>query len=369
MRDERVEKLAEMLVDYSLEIKPGYKVLIQGGEAGAPLMKSVYGAVLRAGAHPLVIPGLAGLDEIYYQFASDEQLQFVHPPVRQIIETYDARISVISESNTKALTEVDPQKKVLRSRGNSELMKIFMERAAKKELHWTVTLFPTDAHAQDAEMSLEAYEDFVYQACMPDDRDPAGYWREISRKQQKICDWLLGKKTVNISGPGTDIQFSIDGRRFENCDCHENVPDGEIFTGPVEDSAEGKVTFSFPAIYAGQEVSGVYLELKGGKVVTAKADKNEAFLQKALETDEGARRVGELAIGTNEGITRFTRQILFDEKLGGTFHMALGAGYPETGSKNESAIHWDMICDLRKGGEIRVDGELLLKDGKFVLEL
>ncbi len=366
MRDERVDKLAEMLVNYSVGVKPGQKVLIRGGSAGQPLILATYASVLKAGGHPVVLAELPGIEDAYFNLASEAQLQFVHPVERQFIETYDARISIISDSNTKSLSQVDPQKKVIHSRARTDLMKTFMERSAKGELMWTVTLFPTNAHAQDAEMSLEAYEDFVFNACMPDLKDPIGYWTRFSEKQQKVVEWLKGKKEIRVKAPGTDLKLSVEGRIFINCDCHANVPDGEIFTGPVEASVEGYVSFSYPAIYGGREVEGVRLWFEEGRVVKATASKNENFLQKTLETDDGARRVGEFAIGTNEGIQKFTREILFDEKIGGSFHMALGAGYPETGSQNQSAIHWDMICDLREGGEILVDDELFYRNGKFI---
>lgn len=217
-------------------------------------------------------------------------------------------------------------------------------------------------------MSLSEYEDFVYDACLPDMTDPVGYWQQFSAQQQKIVDWLKGKSRVYLRGPETDLHLSIAGRTFINCDGHHNIPDGEIFTGPIEDSIEGQVYFSYPAIYGGREVTGIRLWFERGKVVKARADKNEEFLNKTLDTDLGSHFVGEFAIGTSKGITRFTRQILFDEKISGSCHMALGAGYPETGSKNQSAIHWDMICDLRDGGEIRVDDELLYQNGKFIID-
>ena len=283
------------------------------------------------------------------------------------MSTCDVRISIIAEENTKALSSIDPSKMVLHSQGRTELMETSMRRSAARELLWTVALFPTNACAQDAEMSLSEYEDFVYSACMPDPNDPIAYWQRFSAWQQKIVDWLKGKERVHVIGPETDLRLSIAGRNFENCDGRFNMPDGEVFTGPVEDSVEGHVCFSYPAIYGGREVTGARLWFEGGRVVRATADKNEDFLLKTIDTDEGARRVGEFAIGTNEGITRFTRQILFDEKISGSFHMALGAGYPETGSQNKSAIHWDLICDLRDGGEIWVDDELLYQSGKFVI--
>lgn len=368
MTDPRIEKLADVLVNYSVEIEPGDTVAINGGTAAAPLLRAVYVQVLQAGGHPLLMPSLPGTEELFYEHASDEQLQHVPEPIKLITETYDVRINVRGAENTKALSNVDPTKMVLRNQAQTELMKTFMERSASEELRWVSTLFPTNAYAQDAEMSLREYEDFVYGACMPDMDDPIGYWQDFSAWQQKIVDWLKGKERVHVVGPDTDLRLSIAGRTFINSDGKANMPSGEVFTGPVEDSIEGHVRFSYPAIHQGREVTGVQLWFEEGQVVKATAEKNEEFLLKTLDTDEGSRYVGEFAIGTNEGITRFTRQILFDEKINGSFHMALGAGYPETGSQNESAIHWDMICDLRDGGEIWVDDELLYENGKFAID-
>jgi len=369
MTDPRIEKLAHLLVNYSVAMRPGDKVLINGDTIAEPLLKAVYAEVLKAGGHPLVMVGFSDEEELLFRYASDEQLQHVPEPVKLVTETYDVRISILAEENTKALSSVDPAKQVLRAQSRTELMKTFMRRSASGEFRWTLAMFPTNACAQDAEMSLSEYEDFVYGSCLPDMDDPVGYWQRFSAWQQKIVDWLKGRERVHLTGPETDLRLSIAGRPFINCDGHYNMPDGEVFTGPVEDSAEGHVCFSYPAIYRGREVTGVRLWFEGGKVVKASAGKNEDFLLKVLDTDQGSRRIGEFAIGTSAGITRFTRQILFDEKTNGSFHMALGAGYPESGSKNESAIHWDMICDLRDGGEIRVDNELMYKDGKFVIDL
>ncbi len=368
MTDPRVEKLAELLVRYSAPVKPGDRVVIEADALAAPLIRAVYAHVLQAGGHPLVLAQLEGLDETFFRYASEEQLKHVSEVSKLIINTYDVRIALVADHNTKALSNIDPARMVLRSRARTELMETFMRRAAAGELKWTLTIFPTNAFAQDAEMSLDEYEDFVYGACLPDMNDPVGYWQRFSAWQQKIVDWFKDKKEVHITAPGTDLRLSVAGRTFQNCDGHYNMPDGEVFTGPVEDSLEGHVLFSYPAIHQGREVTGVRLWFEKGRVVKATADKNEEYLLKTLDTDEGARRVGEFAIGTNEGITRFTREILFDEKINGSFHLALGAGYPETGSQNKSAIHWDMICDLRQGGEIRVDGQLLHKDGRFVIE-
>jgi len=253
----------------------------------------------------------------------------------------------------------------MRQMAFKELMEIFMQRSAAGKLRWNGTLFPTNAFAQEADMSLAEYEDFVYSACHADKDDPVAEWLKVSREQQHLVDWLKGKDKVRVQGPNVDLSLSIAGRTFINSDGKRNMPSGEIFTGPVEDSANGWVRFTYPVIVAGREISGIEITFENGKAVQATAEKNEEFLLSALDSDEGARFLGEFAVGTNYGIDRFTKNILYDEKIGGTFHMALGAGYPETGSKNKSALHWDMICDMRDGGQIWVDGELFYENGHF----
>jgi aminopeptidase len=366
MPDPRIDKLADVLTNYSVAVKPGESVLIRGETVAEPLLKAVYAQVLKAGGNPLIVPTIPGINEMFYRLASDEQLQHVPEPIKLAMETYDCMISIKASSNTKAMSNVVPAKMAMTSRAQKDILMAVFRRIAGGDCRWVGTLFPTNAYAQDAEMGLIEYEDFVYGACLPDMGDPVGYWREFSKWQQKIVDWLKGKKHVHVTGQDTDLRMSIVDRVFINCDAKENMPDGEIFTGPVEDSVEGHVAFSYPAVYRSREVAGVRLWFEKGKVVKATAEKNEEFLLSMLDTDEGARYVGEFAIGTNKGITRFTKEILFDEKIQGTFHMAVGAGLPESGSTNESAIHWDMVCDLRQGGEIYVDDDLFYRDGDFV---
>lgn len=367
MADIRLQKLADLLVNYSVGVKPGEKVFINASTLAEPLVREVYAKVLQAGGNPFMIPSLPGMEEILYRYGSDSQLQYVPEPFKLIMETFDVRISLGGSSNTKVLSNVNPEKIVVRDKAYSGIMRTFMQRSARGELRWVGTLFPTHAFAQDASMSLSEYEDFVYSACMPDMNDPIGYWKRFAERQQNVVNWLKGKKTVHVKAHDTDLTLSIEGRTFINACGHHNMPDGEVFTGPVENSVNGHVLFSYPTIYQGRELNGVHLTFANGRVIQATAATNQDFLVHTLDTDEGARFVGEFAIGTNEGITRFTRQILFDEKIGGSFHMAVGAGYPDTGSKNESAIHWDMICDLRDGGEITVDDELLYRNGQFVI--
>lgn len=367
MPDPRLEKLADMLVNYSIAVKPGDKVLLTGHCSAAPLLKEVYKKVLQVGGLAMTWLQPFEFQELFYRFASDEQLKYVPEPYKLMVETFDVNIHIASDENTRALSNIDPSRMVIRRKAYADINHTFLERAARKELRWTYAIYPSQAYAQDAEMSLAEYEDFVYQACMPDLDDPVGYWKRLSAYQDEIIAWLKDKKTIHVKAPGTDLRLNVAGRTFINCDCKENVPDGEIFTGPVEDSVDGHVHFTYPSIYGGRTVTNVRLWFEKGKVVKASADKNEEFLLKTLDTDEGSRYVGEFAIGTNEGINRFTGEILYDEKIGGTFHLALGEGYPESGSLNKSGLHWDMICDLRQGGEIRADDQLLYKDGKFCI--
>lgn len=367
MSDPRIVRVADVLVKYSTEIQPGDLVAVKGSTETVPMIQAIYQKVLEAGGHPTVLTEIQGLQELFYEFASEEQLAFVSPVERLILGEFDAIISVGGESNTKALSNVDPSRQAKRQVARRELTEVFMRRSAEGGLKWVGTLFPTNAYAQDAEMSLREYEDFVYGACLVDEPDPVAAWQKVSENQARLIEYLSDKDEVRIVGENTDLALSIKGRTFVNADGKNNFPDGEIFTGPVETSVNGVVAFDFPAIVGLREIEGVRLRFENGRVVEGSARKNEAFLQEMLSADEGASYLGEFAFGTNCGIQRFTRNILFDEKIGGTVHIALGAGYPETGSQNKSAIHWDMICDLRCGGEVYVDGKLFQKDGKFVV--
>jgi len=368
MPDPRIEKLAEVLVNYSVAVRPKDKVAVMGYTTAEPLLKAVGVEILKAGGYPMSFVHLPGADELAFRHASDDQLRYVHEPMKLVFESYDAMISLMSSVNTKALTNVPPEKLVLANQAQQEMLKTMLERTAKGEFRWVGTLYPTYAYAQDAEMGLVEYEDFVYAACLPDFEDPVGYWKGFSASQQRIVDWLAGKDELRVEGNDVDLKMRITGRAFVNCDGRRNMPDGEIFTGPVEDSVEGHVRFSYPTTFQGRRLEGVHLWFESGKVAKATADKGEDFLLKTIDVDEGARFVGEFAIGTNKGITRATGNTLYDEKINGSFHMALGAGMPETGSVNQSAIHWDMVCDLIDGGRIWVDDELTYENGEFVID-
>lgn len=368
MADPRIIRLAKLLTDYCVEVKPGDKVAINGTHAALPLIQETYREVIRAGGYPLVFFYNDTLAEIKLKEANDAQLAFIHDPEKIVLERYECTISIRGAENTRTLSAVDPTRDAISRNASRELMSTFMRRSAEGTLRWVGTLFPTPAYAQEADMSLSDYEDFVYAACYADKEDPVAEWLNLSKMQQKLVDWLAGKKEVKVQGPNVDLTLSIAERTFINSDGRRNMPSGEIFTGPVEDSVNGWVRFSYPAIQDGREVSGIELYFEQGQVVKATAKKNEAFLHSMLDSDAGASYLGEFAIGTNNGIDRFTKSILFDEKIGGTIHMAVGAGYPETGSKNNSSVHWDMICDMRDGGVIWVDDVEFYNSGRFLVD-
>lgn len=368
MSDPRVERLAELLVTYSIAVQPGETVFITGSPLAMPLIRETYRQVLAAGGLPTVYLHDDELDEILLQEGSDAQLGYVAPPVRLSMEAYDCRIGIRGAANTRALSGVDPARQQRRQAAMRDVHDTFLRRSAAGALRWVGTLYPTQAYAQDADMSLAEFSSFVYRACHVDQPDPTAWWLGFKARQQRLVDWLCGKRMVRVQGPHADLTLSIADRTFINSHGRRNMPCGEIFTGPVESSVNGWIRFSYPAIYQGREVEGVELRFEDGRVVQASARKNEAFLRSVLDTDAGARYLGEFAIGTNYGIDRFTRSILFDEKIGGTIHLAVGSGYPETGSRNQSAVHWDMICDMRDDGQIWVDDELFYENGRFLLE-
>src|SRR5688500_1452711 len=366
MRDARLEKLADVLVNYSVGVKKDQLVRLSGAPVSQPLIVELYRKVIAEGGHPSVRMVPEELNPIFLNTASDEQLRFCNPINLYEYEKIDCSIGIWAEENTKALTNCDPRKIGLTQAARKPLMDLFMKRAAAGELRWVGTQFPSQACAQDAEMSLEEYEDFVFNAGMLNQPNPVAAWKRLSERQQRLVDFLSGKNEYRVvAANGTDVRMSLEGKTWINCDGHENFPDGEVFSGPVIDSVNGQVNFSFPAVHHGREVQDVKLTFRNGKVVDASASKGEDFLVSMLEMDAGSRFLGECAIGTNYDITRYTRNTLFDEKIGGTVHFALGAGYPESGNTNESGLHWDMVVDLRNGGSVEVDGVKINVDGKF----
>ena len=368
MRDPRVDALAKILVRYSARVQKGDECVIQSTTVAEPLIQAVYEEVLHAGGHAIFNISPIEALPAFYEIAEDDQLEYIADPVRWGYEQADVRIAIMADANTRALSQADPAKQMQAQKARKPLLNASLDRSAKGDYRWALTLFPTNAYASEADMSLRAFEDFYYRACLAYDDDPVTAWERQSDMVKRLADWMDGKEEVHIQAPGgTDIKLNVAGRTWIPCYGSHNMPDGEFFTGPVEDSVTGEVAFSFPAVYAGREVTGVRFRFEDGKVVEASAERGEDYLNETLDTDEGARRLGELGIGTNYGISTGTKEILLDEKIGGTVHMAIGASYPESGGTNDSAVHWDMVCDLRQGGSITVDGEQLQRDGKFLV--
>ncbi len=367
MQDTRIERWARTLVNYSLYVKAGETVAIYAAPLAAPLVEAIYREVLRVGAHPLPLIDLENLEEILLQEGSDAQLTHLSPISSALAQSVDAQLSIGSRSNTRALSSIEPARIGKRRTAYRELAETRHKREQAGAFRWSTTLYPTSAYAQDANMSLREFEEFVFDVCFLNDPDPIARWKELSTQQQRLVDWLVGHEQVRIQGDGTDLTLSIKDRVFINSDGKRNFPSGEFFTGPLEQSANGVITFDIPASFDGRAIEGVRLVFRDGKVVEASARVGQAYLEHMLEIDAGARYLGEFAFGNNPRVNRGTRNVLFDEKMGGTVHLALGNSYPETGGVNQSALHWDMVCDLRQSGEVWVDDTLFLKNGKIVV--
>jgi aminopeptidase len=367
MQDIRIERWAHTLVNYSLYVKAGETVAIYAAPLAAPLVEAVYREILRVDAHPLPLIDLENLEEILLQEGSDAQLTRLSPISSALAQSVDAQLSIGSRSNTRALSSIEPDRIGKRRMAYREPAETRHKREQDGAFRWSTTLYPTSAYAQDANMSLREFEEFVFDVCFLNEPDPIARWKELSAQQQHLVDWLAGHEQVRIQGDGTDLALSIKERVFINSDGKRNFPSGEFFTGPLEQSANGVITFDIPASFDGRAIEGVRLVFRDGKVVEASARAGQAYLEHMLEIDAGACYLGEFAFGNNSRVNRGTRNVLFDEKMGGTVHLALGNSYPETGGVNQSALHWDMVCDLRQSGEVWVDGTLFLKDGKIVV--
>jgi len=367
LTDPRINKMAEILVDHSARIQPGDRVAVEGTTAAEPLIRALYRRILSRGGHPHLLLKIPEQTRELFQYGSQGQISSPDQFRKFAYEHFESRIKIHSLTNTQALNEFPTAKQTWHQEANSDILATQMKRGAEGGFKWVTTLYPTRAYAEEAGMSLEDYQDFVYQACLADQEEAVTIWKKRQSRQQEALSLFQGRDQVQLSGPNIDLTLSVSDRHFINSYGRHNLPDGEIFTGPVEGSASGWVRFSYPAIYNGVIVKGVELTFKDGQVVQASAEDREDYLLEMLDADQGARYLGEFAVGMNSQINRFTGNILFDEKIGGTIHLALGAGYPETGSRNQSMIHWDMICDMRKDSEIHVDGSLIYQDGKFLV--
>ncbi len=358
-------KYANLLVNYCLEIKPGERLLIQSSTLAEPLVREVYRAAIRAGGHVEVNLAFREKGRIFLAEAQEEQLNYVSPFYKKAMEEFEAYLYIRAPFNLREDQNSDPEKSRIRKDANKAVTKTYFKRTATRELKRNLCQFPTLAAAQNAGMSLEEYENFVYGACKLFEEDPIQEWLNVRKHQQQIVDVLNATEKVRYKGPGIDISFSTKGRTWINSDGQTNMPSGEVYTSPVEDSVNGVVNFSFPAVYMGHEVEDVTLWVKNGYIDKWEAKRGQDFLNQIFAL-EGTRRFGEAAIGTNYDISRFTKNILFDEKIGGTIHMAIGQSYLQCGGMNQSTIHWDMIGNMQNGGEIYADDEKIYESGKFL---
>ena len=369
MRDPRIDKLAELITGYSLGLREGQVYRIDGEEIAIPLAVALYRAAIRRGALPYTRIVPSGLDEIELQEASEEQLAHISELERLASDRLDAWTSLWGTVNTRSLTRADPERRRLQLATHYRMVNRRWERISTGDLAWCGTLYPSQGHAQDAEMSLAEFEDFVHGACHTHEGDdPIAHWQSVSAVLTARAREFEDVRELRIVGPETDLRVVVEGRRWIPSDGRQNMPDGEIFTSPVETGTSGQIYFAFPSVFQGQEVENVRLRFEDGRVVHAEASSGEDYLRSLLETDPGARVLGEVAFGLNYEIDRFTRDILFDEKIGGTMHVALGGGFNEAGTENKSDLHWDLICDLREEGEVYADGELVWKSGAFISE-
>jgi aminopeptidase len=369
VRDPRIEKLADLITGYSLGLREGQVYRIDGEEVSIPLAVALFRAAIRLGAQPYTKIVPSGLEEIALEEASEEQL--THIPALELLanDRLDAWSSLWGSVNTRSLTRADPARRRLQLSTHYRMVNRRWSRISSGDLAWCGTLYPTQGHAQDAEMSLAELEDFVHGACHTrEGDDPIAHWQGMSALLTARARDFDDVRELRIVGPDTDLRVVVDGRRWIASDGHHNMPDGEIFTSPVESGTSGDIYFAFPSVFQGQEVENVRLRFEDGRVVNAEASSGEEYLRSLLDTDAGASVLGEVAFGLNYEIDRFTRDILFDEKIGGTMHVALGGGFDEAGTENKSDLHWDLICDLREEGEVYADGELVWKAGAFISE-
>ncbi len=364
--DPRVVKLAQLLVNYCLELKEGQILRIQAETVSYPLIRAVFEEAINVGAQPYVATSFPDLEEYLLRHGSETQLGWLSPITKTEISSVDAWLVIWGSHNTRYLSGVDAKRQAVKQHARGPIVKKLFKRIADGDMRWVGTQFPTLADAQEAEMSLRDYEDFVFRAGHIHTRNPVDRWMKMKEEQERLVAQLDRLDQIHVRSDRVDLKLRVGGRHWISCHGTQNFPDGEIFTGPIENATEGSVRFSYPAVYHGRAVNDVELTFKKGRVVSATASQNETFLTEMLGMDPGASRLGEFAIGTNYEIKRFTRNTLFDEKIGGTFHMAVGASFPESGGRNKSALHWDMVCDLT-AGEIEADGKTIYRNGKFVI--
>ncbi|HTX30332.1 MAG TPA: aminopeptidase [Solirubrobacteraceae bacterium] len=347
------DAFAKLLCDWCLEVRESQQVLVATTSLAEPVVVSLHRELLERGAWPVVRMSPPQLGADFYTYAGAAQLESYAPVELAEFESVDASIRIGAPANVEALAGIDPELIARAMRARQPI------QAARRARRWCVSLWPTPALAQQARMSERDYEAFLGRALFLDQPDPAGAWRELAARQQSLVERLRGAREVRIEAEGTDLHLRVEGRQWINSDGRRNMPSGEVFTGPLENSAHGTIRFTIPSNPGGAQVEDVELTFSDGRVTSARAARGDGYLQSALATDPGARYLGELGIGTNPGIDRATGSTLLDEKIAGTVHLALGRSYQETGGTNASALHWDLVCDLRDGGRLSVDGEPL----------
>jgi aminopeptidase len=361
------EKLAKLVVGYSLEVEKGHQVLMTGLPSAKELFHALNAEILKVGAYPAYFLAIEGMREIFFKYASEEQLSFVDNMERAMYRDFDRLIQISGNYNTRRYSRVKPEKmtKFVGSPERKKLMEIFEKKSSSGELKWVIVPFGTQADAQEANMDLYSYEEFIYRSLLLDKENPSEEWRNIKKNQSSIVEYLDKVEIIQVIGEDTDLTVGVKDRKWINCSGQKNLPDGEIYTSPIEDQTNGHIRFTYPGIYIGKEVEDIYLEFKDGEVTKATAKKGEELLGELLKI-ENANRIGEFAIGTNYGIKRFTKNMLFDEKIGGTMHCALGLGFEECGGKNMSSVHWDILKDMKvPGSKILADGKVIYEEGKW----
>ncbi len=361
------ENLAKIVIHYSLSVQKGHRVLIMASDAAKDLIQALYFEILKVGGHPFPLVDLEGLQALFYKYASNEQLLYVDNVNKQIMKEFDRLIQIKAEYNTQKLANIDPKRIMIRQ-GSQEVKKLrenMQEREAKGEFRWNIVPFPCQSLAQDAKMDLFSYTEFLKKALFLDKQNPVNEWKKLKEEQERLINILNNVKELEIIGEETNLSLSVEGRKWLNSCGDQNLPGGEVFTSPVEDSVNGQIKFTYPGLYMGKEAENIFLEFKDGKVINTTADKGDDLLSEILKV-ENANIMGELGIGTNYGITQYTRNMLFDEKMGGTLHCALGGGFQDAGSKNTSAIHWDILKDMRlSGSKVLADGEVIYEEGSW----
>ena len=369
MSDRRPDRLARLLGGRMLGLRSGHCVVVEAPPVAAPLVEAFTTYAGRQGAQVVWLAIGGGYQRAVLGATGPDDLAREHRVHTALMSTVDATVGVDAAEDAIGLDGIPAERFAAWSRGRKPGGEIRHRRHLEGAMRWAVVSFPCAVHAADAGMGLDEYADVVYAAALCDSGDAERRWERLSEAQDRLLARLAGGSELRIVAPGTDLTLSVRGRVWGSSAGHTNMPDGEVYTGPVEDSADGVVTFPFPAFHAGRRIDGVRLVFAAGEVVEATADAGQDVLDAALATDDGARRLGEIGIGTNYALRRFTGRTLLDEKIGGTVHLALGSSYAETGGMNVSALHWDLVCDLRGGGELLLDGEVLQRDGRFVGDL